>query len=104
MGLGDNKNTFTNAKILLEEIIATSAADVLAKMRQSFETDDWSEELKIEAISTYSVAIMGILAPCAIANSDILDVFAKGADDNKTLVHFMYPAIVKAIDDAASRS
>ena len=84
--------------------MTTSATEVLAKMRQSFETDDWSEELKMQAISTYSIAIMSILAPCAIANNDILDVFAKGVDDNKTLVHFLYPAINQAMDDAASES
>lgn len=104
MELGDKKNLFINSKTLLEEIKETSATEVLTKMKQSFKNDEWSEELKLQAVACYSVVIMGILSPCAVLDNDILDLFAKGVDDYKPLMNLMYPAIASTFDDLTEGS
>ena len=104
MELGDKKNLYMNSKMLLEEIRATSATEVLAKMKQSFKTDYWPDELKMQAIACYSVVIMGILSPCAVLDNDILDVFAKGVDDYKMLINLIYPTIANTFDDLTEGS
>lgn len=98
MDLGDKRNLYINSKMLLEEIRATSATEVLNKMKKSFKNDDWPEDLKLQAIACYSVVIMGILSPCAVLDNDILDVFAKGVDDYKMLINLIYPTIANAFD------
>ena len=99
MDLGDKRILFINSKTLLEEIKETSATEVLAKMKQSFKTDYWPDDLKMQAIACYSVVIMGILSPCAVLDNDILDIFAKGVDDYKLLMNLIYPSIAGTFDD-----
>ena len=104
MELGDKKTLYINSKMLLEEIRKTGAKDVLDKMKKSFEEDEWSMELKTQAIACYSVVIMGILSPCAILDTNILDRFAIAVDDYKILMEMMYPAIAQTFDDLTEGS
>ena len=104
MDLGDKRNLYFNSRMLLEEIKETSAKEVLAKMKRSFKEDEWTEELKLQAISCYGIVTMSILTPCATLDVDMLDIFAEGIDNNKVLVNLMYPAIMEAFNDVTGES